>query len=304
MYKAFITLTNHFGPRRDRYLREHVESLVTTRNQNNCKFILKQAKFNPGDIHPMLLKLLFIFLQFGASLQASFSVGNENETIQILQKRQGPPGKHFVGYFIEWGIYDRDYQPSDIPGDKLTHINYAFANLEESGEVVLGDAYAATEKMYPGDTDGQPFKGALNQLLNVVRPTYPDLRVLLSIGGWTWSEKFSIVAADEGKRQTFAQSCKSIIDKFGFDGIDVDWEYPVEGGLPTNVYSPNDGANYVLLLQALRGAIGDKLITVAGPAGPHLTKHLDMSGMASVLDFINIMTYDFRGGWSQFTGNF
>jgi GH18 family chitinase len=214
--------------------------------------------------------------------------------------------KKFVAYFIAWGIYGRNYQPSDIPADKLTHINYAFANIDASGRVALGDSYADIDKAYPGDswdTSLQPFRGTFNQIMNVIRKEHPHLKVLLSVGGWTWSAKFSDVAKDDGGRETFAQSCLDMIEKYGFDGIDIDWEYPVEGGLSSNVYRPEDGANYVLLLNAIRAKIGsEKLLTIASAAGPQLTRHLDIPGLASVLDFVNIMTYDFRGGWSKFTG--
>lgn len=205
------------------------------------------------------------------------------------------------------GIYGRNYQPSDIPGGKLTHLNYAFANVDASGRVVLGDSYADTDKAYPGDVWDplkQPFRGTFNQILNKVRAQHPRLKVLLSVGGWTWSARFSDAAATDVSRQVFAQSAFDILTKYGFDGIDIDWEYPVEGGLSGNAYRPADGANYVLLLNAIRAKIGpNKLISIASPAGPKLTRHLDIPSLAKVCDYINIMTYDFRGGWSAFTGH-
>lgn len=142
-----------------------------------------------------------------------------------------------------------------------------------------------------------------------------------SVGGWTWSTHFSTVAASDTLRQNFAASCASFLSQYDFlDGIDIDWEYPVEGGLfiwskfeylvsqflglASNTYNPSDGQNYNLLLQAIRNSIGSyKLLTIAAPAGPHLTRHLDLAGMSPIVDFVNIMTYDFRGGWSKFTGH-
>jgi chitinase len=86
--------------------------------------------------------------------------------------------------------------------------------------------------------------------------------------------------------------------------IDIDWEFPVSGGLASNGYSPDDKLNYVLLMQAIRNAIGyNKLLTFAAGAGPDSLANLDIPGMASVVDFVNVMTYDFRGGWSKFTGH-
>ena len=84
----------------------------------------------------------------------------------------GPCSK-VVGYYIEWGIYGRDYQPMDIPGDKLTHINYAFADIGDDLTIKVGDSYAALEKIYPGDTWDQPLAGTYNQINNVLKAEHP-----------------------------------------------------------------------------------------------------------------------------------
>jgi chitinase len=132
---------------------------------------------------------------------------------------------------------------------------------------------------------------------------------VLSIGGWTWSTDFSTIAASSAARDKFAQDCVMYVQTYGFDGVDLDWEYPSLGGLPSNKYSPDDGKNYVLLLKTIREAFNklpnaDKLIiSIAAPAGLDKLAALDISGMAQYLDILNIMSYDFRGGWSSTTGH-
>lgn len=88
-----------------------------------------------------------------------------------------------VAYFAAWSIYSRSYFISDIPGDKITHINYAFANIGSDGRLVLGDAWADVEKTFPGDTWDQPLRGNFNQLIKL-RQKYPHLKTLISVGGW------------------------------------------------------------------------------------------------------------------------
>jgi chitinase len=88
-----------------------------------------------------------------------------------------------VAYYAAWSIYSRSYFIMDIPGDKITHINYAFANIGSDGRIVLGDSWADVEKGFPGDTWDQPLRGNFNQLIKL-KEKYPHLRTLISIGGW------------------------------------------------------------------------------------------------------------------------
>jgi len=223
----------------------------------------------------------------------------------------GGPGidQKVVGYYIEWGIYGRDYQPSDMPLEKLTHVNYAFADIGADGRIKIGDPYAAIEKLYPGDSWDQPYAGTYNQLNNVLRAKHPHIRTLISVGGWTWSGRFSDVALTESSRGLFAESCVEFIRSYNFDGVDIDWEYPVEGGLSSNTKRPEDGVNYTLLLEELRRQLdiaADEdgrpyLLTIASPAGWDKVRHLEIDRLSEVLDFINIMTYDLRGAWDLTT---
>lgn len=198
---------------------------------------------------------------------------------------------------------------SQIPASQLTHINYAFANIA-NGQCVLGDPYADTDKAFPGDTwDAGAKRGNFNQL-NKLKAANPGLRTLISVGGWTWSGNFPAAAATAASRATFAQSCVAFMKQYGFDGIDIDWEYPVAGGLTPGTAA--DKVNYTLFLQALRdelnrqgAADGGKHydLTIAAPAGPSILTNLEISKVAAIVDWINLMTYDFHGSWESTTGH-
>ena len=206
---------------------------------------------------------------------------------------------------IEWGTYGRDYQPADIPYDKITHLNYAFADIDIDGRIALFDEFAAIDKSFPGDTWDQPYRGLINQINNVHKPQHPHLKTLISVGGWTLSGRFSDVALTAESRSIFAASCVQFIRDYNFDGVDIDWEYPVEGGLASNVYRPEDGVNYTHLLQELRDQLdvaGDEdgvyyELSIAAPAGFDKVRHLECDRLGEILDFINVMTYDLRGAW-------
>ncbi len=92
-------------------------------------------------------------------------------------------GPILMAYFTAWSIYARNYFVADIPGDKVTHINYAFANVGSDLQIVLGDSWADVEKTFPGDTWDQPLRGNFNQLLKL-KQKYPHIKTLISIGGW------------------------------------------------------------------------------------------------------------------------
>ena len=215
------------------------------------------------------------------------------------------PEKRIVAYFAEWGIYGRQYFPASMPLHKVTHINYAFANIGADGRVAIGDSYAAIDKAYPGDNWEQPVRGNYNQFNNVLKTQYPHLKTLISVGGWTWSARFSDVALTPQSRAVFAESCVDFIRQYGFDGVDLDWEYPVSGGLASNVYRPQDGTNYTLLVAEIRAqldAAGAEdgthyLLTIASAAGFDKIVNFDLAGMHPYLDFINVMSYDLFGAW-------
>ncbi|MDC0145249.1 glycosyl hydrolase family 18 protein [bacterium] len=214
--------------------------------------------------------------------------------------------KNIIGYYTSWSIYARNYEVSDIPAEKINIINYAFANINpNSGTITLGDSYADIDKFYPGDCwDEGCLRGNFHQL-QILKENYPHLRTLISIGGWTWSTYFSDIAMTEESREIFAQSCVDFIVEYGFDGVDIDWEYPVEGGLEGNHYSSLDKENFTLLLEKIRELLdlqssidgNDYLLTVATTASSIYVENLEVDLIHPYLDWINLMSYDLHGPW-------
>jgi chitinase len=225
--------------------------------------------------------------------------------------------QRLIGYFTSWGIAGRSYRVTNIPGDMLTHINYAFGVISpQEDKCVLGDPVADVQKFYGANEsfDHKPdlkdaLHGAFGQFLKL-KEQYPHLKVLISIGGWNGSDRFSDVALTEESRQQFVASCVALyFQKYPgvFDGVDIDWEYPVSGGLKAG--KPEDKHNFTLLLTEFRrqldlqGLADGKhyLLTIAAPAGPAVYANLELEQIHKVLNWINIMTYDFHGSWDKST---
>ncbi len=180
-------------------------------------------------------------------------------------------------YFVEWGIYGRGYDVTQIPADNLTHILYGFipicgANESlkeiENGnswralekacagsadyEVVIHDPWAAIQKALPGIDAKDPIRGTYAQLM-ALKQRNPDLKVLPSVGGWTLSDPF-YGFTEKANRDVFVGSMKKFLKTWKFyDGVDIDWEFPGgDGASPTLGDPTKDGPAYVALIQELR----------------------------------------------------
>ncbi|MGV9348179.1 glycosyl hydrolase family 18 protein [Streptomyces spiralis] len=221
-----------------------------------------------------------------------------------------PPtgGKVRMGYFTDWGIYARNYNVKNIvtsgSASKITHINYAFGNVT-GGKCAIGDSYADYDKAFTADnsvsgvadTWDQPLRGNFNQLREL-KAKYPNIKVIYSFGGWTWSGGFAEAAKNPA---AFAQSCYDLVHdprwSDVFDGIDIDWEYPNACGLTCDSSGP---AAFKNLMAALRAKFGKELVTAAvtadGSAGGKI-EATDYAGASSYVDWYNVMTYDFFGAW-------
>lgn len=212
--------------------------------------------------------------------------------------------KKVIAYFAAWSVYGRNFHIADIDGSLLTHLNYAFLNIA-NGECVLGDSYADIDRFYPGDSwDAGKLRGSFHQL-ELLKAKNPHLKTLLSIGGWTWSGGFSAAAESDAARQKLARSCVAIMTKYGFDGLDLDWEYPGGGGLAAG--KPSDKGNFTLLLGEFRKQLDaagkGHLLTIATGASPKVIANMELDKIHPYLDSINVMTYDFHGSWEKVTGH-
>ncbi|GHH75965.1 chitinase [Streptomyces sulfonofaciens] len=244
-----------------------------------------------------------------AALGAGLLAGASSAGAQPAAARsEVAAGSRVVGYFTEWGVYDRNYHVKNVETSgsaaKLTHINYAFGNVQ-GGRCTMGDSYADTDKAYTADqsVDGvadtwdQPLRGNFNQLRKL-KKLHPNLKVLWSFGGWTWSGGFAQAAQNPA---AFAQSCYDLVEDPRwadvFDGIDIDWEYPNSCGLSCDT-SGRDA--YRNLMAALRARFGGGLVTSAIAADASDGGKLDAAdyaGAAQYVDWYNPMTYDYFGAW-------
>jgi chitinase len=256
-------------------------------------------------------------------------------------------------YYDQWSIYGNAYYPKNLDtsgiAGKLDYLIYDFENIDPSSHTCFeatkasdstnesnpnagdgaGDAYADYQRTFTADTsvDGvadtwnQPLVGTFNQLKKL-KAKHPNLKILLSLGGWTYSKYFSDAAATSASRQTFISSCVDMFLKgnlpvqngFGgtgvaagiFDGFDIDWEYPGTEGHTGNHYSANDKANYTSLMADFRSQLdafgsangGRKMyLTAAVPAGQDKIAHIETNKVGQYLDFANVMTYDMHGAF-------
>ncbi|WP_330287741.1 glycoside hydrolase family 18 chitinase [Streptomyces sp. NBC_00576] len=214
-----------------------------------------------------------------------------------------------LGYFTEWGVYGRNYHVKNLvtsgSASKITHINYAFGNVKD-GKCTVDDTYAAYDKAYTADqsvsgvadTWDQPLRGNFNQLRQL-KAKYPNIKVLYSFGGWTYSGGFTQAAANPA---AFAASCKAVVEDPRwadvFDGIDIDWEYPNACGLTCDT---SGAAAFKNLMSALRTTFGaNYLVTAAitadGSSGGKIDA-ADYGGASAYADWYNVMTYDYFGAF-------
>ncbi|KAH6871061.1 ThEn42 [Thelonectria olida] len=227
-------------------------------------------------------------------------------------------------YFTDWSVsllvwrevlcllmYMQGHLPEELPTSRstrshITHIIYAFVNVLADGTVYSADSYADLEKHYDGDSWSETGKNAYGcvKQLYLLKKANRKLKVLLSIGGWTWSANFPAVASAAATRAAFASSAVAMMKDWGFDGIDIDWEYPADDV---------EAANMVLLLRAVRDGMDSYAsqhasdhhfqLSIAAPAGRTHYAKLRMAELGRLLDYVNLMAYDYAGSWSGATGH-
>jgi chitinase len=249
-----------------------------------------------------LTRLPFLALALGTGF--AFTCANP-----VSQAPAGVRPTRVVGYLASWDVGSKGTHIADLPAKDLTHIFYAFAKVETDGRVTLENPcvdIGACDS--PATGVGGNFAA-----LKLLKQRYPHLKLAISIGGWTGSGRFSDAALSDASRKAFTESAIDVFIRQRpglFDGLDIDWEFPVEGGMEGNVERPVDEQNFTLLLAELRrqldaqGAIDHRHyeLTIAASARPGEIANVEIARIEPLLDFINVMTYDYHAGSS--TTNF
>ncbi|RZQ61040.1 glycoside hydrolase family 18 protein [Amycolatopsis suaedae] len=259
---------------------------------------------------------------------------------------------HVVNYYPQWAVYGRNVYLGDIErngsANGLTVLNYAFANIHATDLTCFentssvgnpgdpdyprdnaGDAHANYQRDITAaqsvdgvaDVPTSRLRGNFGQLKKL-KAKHPGMKVLMSIGGWSFSKYFADVAKTDAARKKFVRSCIDLYirgnlpvrDDWGtgrpgggpgtaagiFDGFDLDWEYPGGGGLEGNHVDPNDKQNFTLLLQEFRTQLdavrSGMLLTAFTASDPaKIQNGLELDKIFNYLDFANLQGYDFHG---------
>ncbi|MBZ6495067.1 glycosyl hydrolase family 18 protein [Natrinema longum] len=225
--------------------------------------------------------------------------------VTVRDEIEGPDDDFkVVGYYPGWKANDeQDYYPSDVPFDKVTDVLYAFIALDENGNV-----FPPENDETEFDIPRQTHEENLEQFADLADEA--DCRFHLSIGGWTLSDNFHIVAADPDLRTTFAESCVELMRQYNFDGIDIDWEHPGPQQGQCQCGNDDDYENHVLLLEELRDHLdqaGEEdgqhyYLSVANGGSDWNAGGLRHDRIGEICDSVYVMAYDFTGEWMTTIG--
>jgi chitinase len=301
---------------------------------------------------PLTAALSVMALTAGAV--AAFLGAGPADASSAAPKAASSSGGVKIAYYDQWSVYGNAFYPKALDtrgiAGKLDILNYSFENIDPVNLTCFeatkasdstnendpnagdgaGDAFADYQKSFGADISvngtadawNQPIVGNFNQLKEL-KAKYPNLKILVSLGGWTYSKYFSDAAATDASRKKLVSSCIDMFIKgnlpvqggFGgpgtaagiFDGFDIDWEYPGSpSGHVGNHYSAADTANFTALLAEFRSELnaygsangGKKmLLTAALPAGQDKISKIQTDRIGQYLDYANIMSYDMHGAW-------
>ncbi|MEG0297581.1 MAG: glycosyl hydrolase family 18 protein [Clostridium sp.] len=235
------------------------------------------------------------------------------------ENKAATEGKNVIAYFPNWGMYNQNHQMiqvGDMPWDKLTVINHAFFTVNKDFKLETTDLYADFDKPMPHSEGWEGLRGFMGEY-KYYKQLYPEVKVLISVGGWTRGENFHAMAQTEATRKVFVDSVVDFLKTYPFiDGIDIDWEYPGidrerdkndewDRGCPGG---PEDKQNFTSLLKEIREAynsngLEDKMLTIANTANYKNIQLQEPDKYIQYLDFINVMTYDMHGAFDDITSH-
>ena len=239
--------------------------------------------------------------------------------------------RRIIGYFTSWRTGKNGlpaYLAKDLPWDKLTHINYAFASINTQTNEIQVSA-EATDIEWPEVSGAEmdpefSYKGHFNHISSL-KKQYPDVKTLISVGGWAETTGFYAMTTNldtcgvnAAGIAAFNASAVEFIRQYGFDGVDVDYEYPSsmqDSGNPidfaiSNKCRPQLMDNYEVFMDELRTALDNAgaqdnrkyMLTIAAPSSGYLLRGMEDFALGDVLDYVNIMTYDLHGAWNEYVG--
>lgn len=224
-----------------------------------------------------------------------------------------------TAYYAGWAIYGRKHFLNDIDLNDVDEIVYAFFDVEADGSIRTIDPYEWEDKAFTAeesvagvaDTWEQGAQRGNQNQFSLLAEENPDLGLTVAFGGWTLSDQFSTAVLDENRANFVQNVVQMAKDNPWITGFDMDWEFPGSGGKAGNAIRSEDGANYAKFLEELRVALDDLSaetgknydISVASPPGLQSVSTFGFElGVAEHADTINLMAYDYHGGWEQQTG--
>ena len=230
-----------------------------------------------------------------------------------------------VMYYGDWSIYSgqKNFTPDKIDGSLITHLNFAFMDADANGDLITTDTWADYQNPNVGYSVGSDNKyaGVLGAMV-LLRQKYPNMKIGISVGGWTRSGDFPKLAASDKTRKNFANNVAKFVHCYGYDFVDIDWEYPtadrdpdpegngvaIDKGCKGSVA---DTKNFTLLLQEIRNSLDSYgktdgkhyELSVAMSASPTMMSAIEYDKVLNIVDFANMMTYDLNGAWAGFTAH-
>ena len=215
-----------------------------------------------------------------------------------------------VLYYADWSIYtgQRNFYPSKIDANLISHLIFAYLDIDSNGDLVLVDEFADFQIItLPEFEDrikyGEPYGGVIGAIA-ILKVKYPHLKIGISVGGITKYEIYSEVIKDKVKRHNFANSIAKFIVDLGYDFIDI--------GYPKNIKKEDSdyAENFILLLQEIRNELNtfekDGIfyeLSVTMPIAPIMMDKIQIDKVLQIVNFMNMMTYDLNGDWNSYTGH-